>query len=519
MSSLLFLVSKKFKNRFKEILHRPSELIILLFSVALIGFCIFAGNMADAEAEIYRDFGEFEAIVFALYAVVFVLVAKNGFINGASMFSMADVNLLFTGPHKPKTLLSFGLFSQLGRSLMLGVFIFYQYAWMHDTYGVTLFHIIAVVVGYAATVFLAQMLAMLIYSFTSSSDKRCKILKSVFYLIILAFAAYAVYIAATGEGELVENAVLAAHSTVMKFFPVAGFLQYGVVSVMSKNLAGILIAIGCFAGCVILYYVLVSFLDTDYYEDVLKATEVSFSAITARKEGKVQEAAPRNVKVGKTGINKGFGASVIAEKHKIENRRSKFLILDLASLVMAIMTVVFAFMLKDTIAVFAFSVYMMIITVGTGRWSKEVLLHYIYLIPEPPFKKLLFTLREQIPSLIAQSVVAFVPLYFILYCSIPEIASMIVARVTFGWLFISVNLIMQRIFGTSGNKAMLVIVLFLLCAVAAVPAIVAAVAVGSLLPMGSFVMYLAMAAINIVIGTIVVFACRNVLETSQFNNK
>lgn len=518
MSSLVFLVAKKFKNRFKEILHRPSELIVLLLSVAAIGICIFAGNRETIETQ-FRDVGEFEAIVFALYAFVFVLVAKNGFVNGASMFSMADVNLLFTGPHKPQTLLSFGLFSQLGRSLMLGVFIIYQYAWVHDTYGVTLWNIIAVVIGYSATVFLAQMAAMLIYSFTSSSDKKCKITKAVFYLIVAAFVAYAGYIVATGEGGYIQNAVDAAHSTAMKFFPVVGFLHHGVVSAMNSNFVGVLVAVGCFGACIAVYYILISFLNTDYYEDVLAATEVSFSAITARKEGKAQETAPRNVKVGKIGIQKGFGASVIAEKHKIENRRSKFLILDLGSLVMAITTIVFAVMMKDALTAFAFSTYMMVITVGVGRWSKELLLPYVYLIPEPPFKKLLHNLREQIPSLIAQSVVTFVPLYFILYCSIPEIASMIIARVSFGWLFISVNLIMQRIFGSAGNKALQVMVLFLLCALMCVPAIAVAVAVGTKLAMGSFLVYLSMAAVNALVGTIAVFACRNVLDTAQLNNR
>ncbi|MGN1214496.1 MAG: putative ABC exporter domain-containing protein, partial [Bacteroidaceae bacterium] len=86
-------------------------------------------------------------------------------------------------------------------------------------------------------------------------------------------------------------------------------------------------------------------INADYYEDVLKATEVSFSAITARKEGKVAENAPRKVKVGKIGLPGGEGASAIAAKHKIENRRSRVFLLDMTSVIMALVTIGFTFIM------------------------------------------------------------------------------------------------------------------------------------------------------------------------------
>lgn len=516
MSSLVYLISRKFKNRFKEIFHKPGELVVLLISIALVGFVIFAGNISD-ESYAVRSFEEFKAIVLAVYALVFVLTAKNGFVNGASMFSMADVNFLFTGPHKSKTLLSYGLFSQLGRSLMLGVFILYQYSWIHDSYGISIGSLIAVLVGYAVTVFLSQMLAMLIYSFTSSSDKKCNIAKTVFYGIIVAFLGHVGYKTLTGNGLTIDNAVSAANETIMHFFPFAGFVQLGVTGFISGNYIHLAIAVGCMIACIAIYYTIVSTLNTDYYEDVLKATEVSFTAITARKEGKAQENVPRNIKVGKTGINKGYGASVIAEKHKVENRRSRFFILDITSLIFAISTIAFGFIMKDPMMAFAFSAYMMIISVNTGRWAKELLLPYIYLIPEPPFKKLIYTLREQIPVFLAEAAITFIPFYFIFRCGIVETVGMIVGKVSFGWLFIGVSLILQRLFGNSNSKVLLVSLNFLFCAIASVPAIVSAVLVSmTVMPQ---LMYWAIAGANLIVGTIIIFLCRNVLECAQNNNR
>ena len=51
--------------------------------------------------------------------------------------------------------------------------------------------------------------------------------------------------------------------------------------------------------CTGLFVLIIFKLNADYYEDVLASTEVSFSAITAKKEGRVAEAAPRKVKIGR----------------------------------------------------------------------------------------------------------------------------------------------------------------------------------------------------------------------------
>ena len=518
MSSLCFLLSCKAKNRLKEMIRRPSELIVLIVFVGLIGVTIFSGNHSLPSSGT-RSSEEFFAIVLALYALEFVLIAKNGFLNGASMFSMADVNLLFPSPKKPQLLLTFGLFSQLGRSLMLGVFILYQYSWVHDTYGVGLGTIVAVLVGYSAVAFLSQMLAMLIYSLTSASDKACKTAKAVFYLVIAAFLGYLAYSSFSAGGDVLTSVCKNANSLAMRFFPVAGFVQYGVFSAVSGNKAGLLVSVLCFVLCVALFYLLVSRLKSDYYEDVLKATEVSFSAITASKEGKAAETAPRNVKIGKIGFSKGFGASALAEKHKIENRRSKVLILNLLNLIFAAATIGFAFIVKDELSAFIMNVYFSIFTVGSGRWAKELLFPYAYLIPEPPFKKLVNMLREQFWTSLAEAVITFLPFYFIFKTQLLVVFGLILAKLSFNFLFVGVNLVLQRFFGNGGNKALLVFLYFLLAMLFSVPGVAAGVAMSTLVPVFDGILFFAMALVNVLVGLITVYCCRNILTTAEFNNK
>ena len=100
---------------------------------------------------------------------MFVILVSAGFKNGASMFTLSDVNLLFPAPIRPRAVLYYGLFRQLGASLLLGLFLLFQYGWLHSLYGVGVGILILIVVLYGVSVFLAQVVAMAAYSLTSMS--------------------------------------------------------------------------------------------------------------------------------------------------------------------------------------------------------------------------------------------------------------------------------------------------------------------------------------------------------------
>ena len=316
MNALVYLTVKKTKNGIIEFFKKPSRLIISLLFICLIVFS--AVNSAKYQGSPFlRDKRELYAIVFALYSLMFVLIGKNGFYNGASMFTMQDVNLIFTSPLKQSTVLSYGLIQQLGRSLMLGIFILYQSGTVCTTYGVGYSTLIFIFIGYGITVLLSQMTAMVIYSYTSGDDKKSQTLKAVYWGIILCFAAYGIFTCFSNGGISTENLVLAAGKTAMRFFPVSGIVALAVEGATDGRVQPVIYGLVYCAVFWCLYRLAVKFINSDYYEDVLKSTESSFSAIAARKEGKTAESTPKNIKTGKTGLTKGQGAAAIYEKHGI----------------------------------------------------------------------------------------------------------------------------------------------------------------------------------------------------------
>ncbi|MBO7319943.1 MAG: hypothetical protein J6V06_08010, partial [Clostridia bacterium] len=373
--------------------------------------------------------------------------------------------------------------------------------------------LVYILIGYGVTVFLSQMTAMVIYSMTCSDDKKRKALKSAYTAVIFAFGAYALYTAYINGGITLPNLVQATQTLTAKFFPVSGVIAYAVSGAIDGSVKEIIIGL---IYCIVfwaLYRVAVSLINSDYYEDVLKSTENSFSAIAARKEGKASENAPRNVKTGKIGINKGVGASVIAEKHKIENRRSRKLILSTVSLVQIIITTVTCFIFSDEpVAVFALSVYMMTMSIASGRWAKELSYPYIYLIPESSYKKLLYMVKSDIPSVVLESILCCIPIYFICYATVADTLAMILARISFAFLIIAVNLLLQKVFGEYDKKKLIVVFYLLFIMLFSIPGIFAATAVFVVMPFYLSAAFIAMSAVNTAVALILAFCCRRILE-------
>ncbi len=519
MSPYVYLAVKKAKNTLREFLRKPSRIIFALFILFLLGFSFYSSAVSTPHESVMRDKTELYALIFALYTYVFYSTARNGFNNGASMFSMADVNLLFTAPLKEKNVLTYGLFQQLGKSLTLGFFILFQSSTVNNIYGVPVSALFIILSGYGAVVFAGQLLASLIYMLTCSDDRKIKIGKTAFYGIFILFAGILLYNTFT-SGMSPESLVFASREKIMYLFPVSGFISFAVEGAIGGEIKSSLIGAVIFIFLCLSFYFIISKVKGDFYEDVLAATELNHSAITARKEGKAAENTPRSIRVGRTGLGKGFGASAVTFKHKKENKRSNPLLLNPVSLVMAAFSAIYCLMFSgENIALFVINVYTMSMTVCIGRWAKEFTYPYIYLIPESNFRKLIAILRADLPLLALESVICFIPLVLFGSCSATEGAAMALARFTFGLLFIGVNLLLQRFTGDSEKRFFTVIVYFLTATVFSVPSAAAAVITGMAFPFNAEIPFILMSCVNIALSLLLIFLCRNVLEYSEYNNR
>ena len=313
MSALTYLTLTRLKNGIRDLLRKPARLIYVVFLLALLVFAV-QGSGSTYPPESYRDLREVVAMATALFLFIFLLTVWNGFSKGGTIFSLSDVNLLFPSPiHRTRTLF-YGLLRQISTALLLGIFLFYQYGWLHNLYGITMASTVALFLCYTAAVFLGQVTAMTIYTFTSSHEGAQKLLKGLIILCLLLVAGWLFWGFWTSPDQRLAGVIDASVSLPVQLFPVGGWLGWVFSACLGLGTwwPGLLL---CLAWFFLLLFLLTHF-DRDWYEDVLRTAELAQSAIAAKKEG-TMESVPGKVRIGATGLKKGWGASAFYYKHKI----------------------------------------------------------------------------------------------------------------------------------------------------------------------------------------------------------
>lgn len=522
MSALKYLFFTKIKNSIKDLINYPSKIILIILFVVFFGFIIFSGNTEAPIGEM-RDISELHAGIFVLYAVSFILTAMIGFSSGASFYTMADVNMLFMSPISSKKILIYGLIKQMGTSLWIGFFLFFQYAWLNSIYGLGLYGLFAIFIGYCITMFCAQLTAMAIYSFTNNNENFKKILKTTLIILCIIVVVLIFKDALKPNINKLKAVVDSANATWVLFIPVVGWLKACAVGIMTMNFANIILGLLATLAYIIALVYLVSKANTDFYEDVLQATEVSFSAITAKKEGQISDT-PKNVKVGKTGISKGFGPSVFLYKHLLENKRSGMIFIDKNSLIYVVMCIFFAFFTREDktiIPAFIFATYMQIFTTATGRWIKELTKPYIYMIPSAPFKKLIYVAQENVFKIVVEAIILFIPIGLIVEVTASEILICIIARIGFGLLFMSGNILIERIFGSLISKTLIIFLYFIVMILLALPGFIFGIIFMNVLAnIPYLIVVLASTFVwNLIVSIVITYFCKDILNYAELNNR
>lgn len=522
MRALAYLFITRFKNRIKLLVKSPATLVVLIIIIGLFLVSVFSMKATEGIVDEYRNISEVYALIIVLYSAVFVMAAYKGLSTGASLYSMPDINLIFTSPISSKKVLLYGLIQQMGTSLLIGLFLIFQYGWMHATYGTDITDIIVILLGYAAVAFCGQLTAMVLYSFTTGSDKKKRFAGAAIITLCGAVVLFVLLSVYPEKGRLLSVAVSVLNSPPVTFFPVGGWSQTAVAGIIAGNPMNVLYGLIALILYVSGFVVLMTKANTDYYEDVLQATEISYNVIAASKEGRIDAAMPQNIRIGKTGIGRGFGADSFYYKHRLESRRSRTLILDKTSLFFIMIVFIFALFMRNNgiIPIFCFAIYMQIFSVSLGRWIRELLLPFVYLVPEPAFKKLMHCLRESLTRISIEALTLFIPISLLLKMDAAETATCILARISFGLLFTAGNILVERLFSGMTVKILVMIIYFVVMVILVIPGVAAAITVTlaevSLLPQNVLI-FSTLTVCNVLVSLIVTFLCRNMLEYAELN--
>jgi len=520
---LLYLSITSIKNGFLQFIKKPAKLIYAIIFIALFGLILFSADKGVNDQTIFRSVKELNAIVFALFTLIFILMSYNGFKQGGTFFSMSDVNLLFTSSLKSSTILNYGLIKQIRIALLTGIFLIFQYAWLHDLYNINIADIFIICLFYGLTVYFGNLSALLIYSKTSSNQNLKSKVKVVYFSLIGIFLISLLTFVIKQNNQPLFSLVEFVNSF-GKYFPISGWISQIVIDIMQKEsefLLFIVLTVAYFLFAIIIF----KRGDTNYYEDVLETTEASSNAISSQREGKIQETTKKNIKVGKIGIGKGEGPSVFYYKHLIENRRISAVGLDIMNIFLIAASLIFTFFMRKNegmiIGSFFFTCYMEAFAVSRGRLNKELSKPFIYLAPWPSFKKLIFCLKESFQVYFKITLfITIITVWLLQLNSMVTAVAFFLGIYSFIFLLIGVNLIMGRIFGTASKTSWLlfyILATLILCIPGAGLSVLFILKNWLIVDENTTIMIMC-ALGNFITSAITFYFNRGVLEKAEYNN-
>jgi len=525
MKTITYLIKKQFKNYLISLKRNPAKLIGYLFIVAMLVFVIVISLVDKGDGpRKSRAIAELGGIIMGLFLFLFMSSLYTGLERGATFFKMSDVNLLFTTPLSSKKVLLYGIIKQMGLSFLLSFFMIYQMPTLIRIYGINWGDSVIIFVGYMMLLIASNICSMAIYMFVNGNATRKKLVKTILSTLLIMIAGVFTFKMLQGMSFGIS---IRETLEIATFIPVVGWIKGAIYSIIAKEiLLGMIYSIlsVLIIGGVILF-VLKS--NADYYEDVLTATEYIEKVTQNMKQGKAVIDSGSKLKGDKLknfGLRKGKGAAVIFYKQILENRRSGLAgigVLGLIQVTMALGGTYFLSQADDIshalvfLIVIGFMAYMQILFTGASRWASELQYHYIYLIPQSGFKKMLYSSLEGILKAGIDGVLMFVPAGIYLTVNPVFIILAVLTRMSFEILAIGINLLSQKVFGTLGNKGMMMMLYFLAIILFALPGIIGGVVIG-IMTFGSLgITNSYMMALAVIIAWNVVFVLGIMLFSNQ----
>ncbi|MDR2403753.1 MAG: putative ABC exporter domain-containing protein [Spirochaetaceae bacterium] len=486
MNSLVYLVTRSLKNGLLELFHKPAKMVLYIFCFAGIIGLILLSNVSRLSMEAFWDIIRLKGIFFLLILLFITVSLQKGLSTGDAIFDMNDVNLLFVSPVSPRVILIYGLVRMTKIAFYAGFFILFQSNSVSVGFGVGFDAVLLLLLGFFLAVLLLLILSMVIYSVSNGRPRR-KLAVKLFTLG--AFLPLAVYgtLQFIKTGDIWSTLEKTLASRVFAWTPVAGWASEGVIALIRGELGTgfLFLALLPLTGVLLIMYIVLS--KPDYYEDVLVAAERTSEKKRSIASGQIQADSflSKKTAAAKTGIG-GSGAASLFYKHLRESFRANPLGLwGLPSISLVISAAIMAAFMRNTeggmLILLQILMWIQIFLIGTGRGLRELYFHYIYLIPESSFSKILWSNLELILKVLVESFFMFIVAGLIVDETFPVIAAAILSYSLFSLLLAGVNFLSLRWIGADISHGVLLFIYIIAVVVIMLPGLIGAIIAGSIL--------------------------------------
>ena len=516
MKALIYLLWRTICNGLRELLRKPAVLIPYLLLAGLLIFS--ASSSSDMPVGEVRNLGIYAAIVNGVFLLIFCASLLQGLKQGMALFSMADVNLLFTSPVNPRKILVYGVARQAGILVLASVCMLAQYPNLRNGCGLGGEAVAGLMLGYIFVGVFCQLLSANLYALCAAHPQWRKRIDAMLkgFMVLLAVG---VVVFAMRGGDVFSALIGFFGSDAWNYVPALGFDRaialYSAVGQWGMALLYVFLSLLC-CGAMVLWLVRS---DADYYEDVLFAAEHAYNVKAAAKEGKVVSTGTVSKRVKRElAPLRGHGASAFFYRAMREQSRKSLWLFSLSTIAALAGPIFGAFMLRaegpdpDWLwFVLFFSAYMLVFLSMTNSVPRELTQHYLFIVPAWPVAKLAAICAPQLIKHAADTVVFLLATALLLHPTIPELLGAGLFYLSLGAVFASGMLLIERLLGKLKSKVLIILLYFTILILLVLPGAVAAILISGAF---SVLAGCALGALwNVLISLLILFCCRGLLSS------
>lgn len=470
MRAIFYLLRKNIKNAIVDTLHHPLKLIVYGLIGASLVYAVIRGFTMEVDVSQKLDPRILYGAYLALLYLISIPIMLKGLSTGSSFFTMGDVNNIFVAPVSPKRVLVYGIGKQLATSLFL-VVCFSAYGSMAvRLFDLSVGQALLLVGGIALLLLLVQIITLLLFCLCSAHPSLSIVLK-IFIYLLAGYALGAVIVQMFARGMTLDNLYDAISRPYLQYAPIIGWLHGLIFGLLNGQIWQALLYGGVLLLLCVLSVLVFRLTRLDYYEDVLSRAESYYEFRESLRTGNITDSVllgSKKIALRRTGIGRGMGASAVFYKHLREgSRRSRCMFFNINTVVLLGITAVIGLAMKAFfgsswqvtviyVANLIICAYVQFFFSAAGDWVKELNKPYIFLIPDHPVRKLIMAGATSIIKPFVDGTITFTVLWLLVGGNTLDAFMSALTYGSFGCVYISSNILAQRIVGVSGNRGVFI---------------------------------------------------------------
>lgn len=456
-----------------------------------------------------------EAVTVVIVLVLLFFGAHSGMKKGSDIFTMADVNFLFTAPMKPQSVLLFRLTFQMLATFAGSIYLLFQIPNLVLNVGLSIGTCLLVFLAFIMVSIYQKLLSVGMYTLTATHEKTQKFAMPIMLgvaVVILGAVGLSFMSCDMDVWKTLEDTLASDWS---RWIPIVGWLKGFVVYAVYGDMPMMLIFLALnILGMIALVY-FIWHMKADFYEDAMAGAQAREDLVLAASENRKavdvnadnkKKKDKRKVDEKRTSIfGKHSGASIFFAKELVVRKRlAKFGLVTNTMMWYLVISCATSLLLNNIMEDVDFTIIGVILMAVLffrnygNPIAQETSMNWLFLVPESPYKKVFFammagtyaTVMDLLPGMIfAMLVLEVNPLVMLLWLA---------TLVTMDFMLSGVGMMLEALFPATAMDVVKASIQMML-KMFMILVIVIVIVVGTLL--GGFEMGLVLTLImNVIVG-------------------